>query len=125
MLAAALADARCSRCRTGASLRRARWTASGSSDGEPVARHPQQVELRVARRRLEVAAGPAAELHDVEVVVDEHAGRRVAREQDVIDLALHVERRARGVGAAARRQPAELARERKRQARRAAAGLRA
>lgn len=71
---------------------------------EPLARHPQHVRLRLAGRRLEVGARAPAELHDLQPVVDEHAHRRVARQQEVVGLPLRLARgvppvRQRAVGA--------------------------
>ena len=62
-----------------------------------------------------------AKLQDIEVFVDEHARRRVAREQDVVDIALDIERRAQKRGLLPW-QPPELAGRGKRQ-RRTHAGL--
>jgi len=66
--------------------------------GQAFARHAEHAELGMPRRRLEIRPGPAAELHDVELLVDEHACRCIAREQHVVDVALHVERGPRGIG---------------------------
>ena len=46
------------------------------------------VQARVARRGLEVAPGLAAELDDLQVAVDDDAGRRVALEDDAVGLVL-------------------------------------
>src|ERR1041384_7597146 len=40
---------------------------------QTVPRHPEHVQLRLARRGLEIRARPPPELHDIEIVVDEHA----------------------------------------------------
>ena len=42
---------------------------------QPRARHLDEVDLRLARRRLQVRAGLAAELEDLQLVVDEDARR--------------------------------------------------
>ena len=62
---------------------------------EIVPRHSQQIEARRTGRRFEKAARSAAELHDLQVVVDNHAGRRVAPEHDLIGRALHLVHRLR------------------------------
>ena len=53
-------------------------------------RHLENVECRGAGRRLEEWTGAAAKLQDLHVLVDEHTGRREAREQNAIGFAKDV-----------------------------------
>ena len=48
--------------------------------GEAGARHLEELALGLARRRLEVRTGPPAELDHLQVLVDDDAGRAVARQ---------------------------------------------
>lgn len=54
---------------------------------QPFARQLQHMEARLAGRGLEIVAGLSVELHDVKILIDEHAGRRVPIEHDAMRFA--------------------------------------
>ncbi len=53
-------------------------------------RHLEHMKAGLARHRLEVAAGGAAELNDLEVNLHDHAGGRILGERDAVGFALSV-----------------------------------
>ena len=54
-------------------------------------RHLQHVEARLARGRLKIGAGRPAELQDLQLGIDKHAGRSELIDRDAVGLALGVE----------------------------------
>ena len=53
----------------------------GQFEAQPFARHLEHVQARVAGGRLEIIAGASVDVEDVAPVVDDDAGRRIARQQ--------------------------------------------
>ena len=66
------------------------------------ARHLQDREARLARRRFEIGARLAPKLDDLELGIDHGTGRRVALHHDAVGFALH----RRSIGPAGKRPPA-------------------
>jgi len=58
------------------------------AEQQALAQHLEQVQRRLAGRQLEEGAGLTARLHDAQVAVDDHAGRREAGHEDARGLAL-------------------------------------
>ena len=54
-------------------------------------RHLKHVEARLARGRLKVSAGRSAEMQDLQLGVDKHAGRSELIDCDAVGLALGVD----------------------------------
>ena len=77
--------------------------AAAQRQHQAFARHLQHVEARLAGGRLEIRAGRPAELQDLQLGIDEHAGRRELIDGDAVGLALGVELAAERFG---RRAPA-------------------
>ena len=69
---------------------------------KPVADHLRQRPVGLAGRRLEEPSGVTDELNDLQAVVDDHARRRIALEQEPLDLGLRG-RRPRDLPRTARR----------------------
>ncbi len=63
-------------------------------DQQALAQHLEQVEAGLARRGREIEAGVAAELEDLDVAVDEHARRRVLRQEQPVGFLLDRRRAA-------------------------------
>jgi cell division protease FtsH len=53
---------------------------------KPEARHPEDVGLRLSRRKLEVGPGAPAKLDDLQPLTDDHPGRPVPRQDQVVHL---------------------------------------
>ena len=81
--------------RTAMSSALARSSALAQLRRDAFARHPDHVALRSTGRRLEVRAGAAAELHDLEPSSTTTAAGAYRAEQRVIDLAVELGRMAR------------------------------
>ena len=74
---------------------------------QPWAGHLEEVHGRLPRRRLQIGTGAPPELQDVELLVDEHAGRGVTAQEQPIGFLMEVRRgrarRARPRAGCARR----------------------
>ena len=68
-------------------LRAGRVNGCAQVGEQPLARHLQKIETRRSRCRLEVAAGASSKLQHLEVIVDQHAGRRKAVQQHSVRFA--------------------------------------
>src|SRR5438477_12173044 len=58
------------------------------SSVKPLPDHLEEVQRGAPRRRFQERAGMAAELQDFKFGIDDHAGRRVTREQKLVGLSL-------------------------------------
>ncbi len=79
--------------RTGASSLPGLAERGPQRDRQPLPHHLEQVQAGLARRRRQVRPGVPAELQDLQIGVDQHAGRGVPRQEDAVGLFLHVGRR--------------------------------